>query len=164
MATATNNPNTKPHDTPKVAWKGLELKRENLPKSLKNSKQNNSKNLGIKRTHKEIVAENNQDHLAPNIINEKTNLPLKLDPATFINKSEDFLSRNIGVPISIRKEGSVEVWQYKLSLCVVDFFLYKKNDTFFVKHTDMRSPELNSSLEQDMCMTSLNEISKMSNQ
>ena len=72
--------------------------------------------------------------------------PQDLDPQLFLGQSPDQLKNRLGAPSILRKEGNVEIWQYQLSDCVVDFFFYDKAGTLAATHTDMRSPFLEASL------------------
>ena len=51
-----------------------------------------------------------------------------LSPKPLIIKNYGFatpiLVHNLGSANMVRKEGSIEVWQYQVGSCVVDFFFY----------------------------------------
>ena len=50
-------------------------------------------------------------------------LPPELDPASLVGSAADTLTKRLGSPTLRRREGSAEVWQYKMNACIVDFVL-----------------------------------------
>ena len=78
----------------------------------------------------------------------------------FLGQSPDELKNRLGAPSTLKKEGNVEIWQYQLLDCVVDFFFYDKAGTLVATHTDMRSPFLGGQLDQAACEYALYKISQ----
>ena len=71
--------------------------------------------------------------------------PKDVVPKPLIPKIIGFTPRffsNLGKANMVRKEGSIEVWQYQFGSCVVDFFFYpivKGSSQLILKTWDMRS-------------------------
>ena len=86
--------------------------------------------------------------------------PQDLDPQLFLGQSPDELKNRLGAPSILRKEGTVEIWQYQLSDCVVDFFFYDKAGALAATHTDMRSSFLGGRLDQAACRHALYKINQ----
>jgi len=86
--------------------------------------------------------------------------PQDLDPQLFLGQSPDELKDRLGAPSILRKEGTVEIWQYQLLDCVVDFFFYDKAGTLAATHIDMRSPFLGGQLDQAACRHALYKINQ----
>ncbi len=89
--------------------------------------------------------------------------PQNIDPAIFLGKSTEHLTRALGLPSMLRKEGTVEVWQYQLSSCIIDFYLYDNGKTWVTTYTDMRSIFLGSIVDLAACMVDLNNLSQTTN-
>ena len=89
-----------------------------------------------------------------------TMAPQDLDPSLFIKQSTEQLKIRLGVPTTLRHEGQVDIWQYQLSECVVDFFFYDKAGANVALHTDMRSPFLGGKLDETACKLALFKIDK----
>ena len=137
-------------DSSNISWKELTVQHDNLPTS-KNSNDN------IEAEAAEMNAP------APTKLQESdvpvmTVAPLDVDPQLFLGQSPDQLKNHLGAPSILRKEGNVEIWQYQLSDCVVDFFFYDKAGTLAATHTDMRSPFLGGQLDQAACRHALYKI------
>lgn len=50
-------------------------------------------------------------------------LPAELDPESLIGQDATVLNLQLGEPDLRRREGTAEVWQYKMNTCVMDFVL-----------------------------------------
>ena len=50
--------------------------------------------------------------------------PAEFEPASIVGLSADQLESRFGTADLLRREGTAEVWQYRLSACVVDYFVY----------------------------------------
>ncbi len=139
-------------DSSNISWKGLTIQRDNLPSST-------TPNENIKA---ETIEQNTPDST---MIPEPdlpiiTVAPQDLDPQLFLGQSPDQLTKRLGAPSILRREGNVEIWQYQLSDCVVDFFFYDKAGSIAATHTDMRSPFLGGQLDQAACKHALYKISE----
>ena len=139
-------------DTSNISWKGLTIERENLTST---------------KTHIENIAEEAVELNAPDptIVPESdaptvSVVPQDLDPQRFLGQSPNELKNHLGAPSILRKEGTVEIWQYQLSDCVVDFFFHYKAGALAATHTDMRSPFLGGQLDQAVCRQALHKINQ----
>ena len=134
-------------DSSNISWKGLTIQRDNLPSST---------------TPNENIADGAVELNVPDStmipkadVPVMTVAPQDIDPQIFLGQSPDELKNRLGAPSILRKEGTVEIWQYQLSDCVVDFFFYDKTGTLAATHTDMRSPFLGGQLDQSACRQAL---------
>ena len=121
-------------DSSNISWKGLNIQRENLPSTT-------TPNENIADEAVEINAPNSTT-IPESDVPVMTVTPQDLDPQLFLGQSTNVLKNRLGAPSILRKEGTVEIWQYQLLDCVVDFFFYDKAGTLAATHTDMRSPFL----------------------
>ena len=66
--------------------------------------------------------------------------PIVVDdnPQQFINLDIFQLAKLLGTPILVRRDGMVEVWQYKGRACILDIFLYQMNNIMKVQYVDLR--------------------------
>jgi hypothetical protein len=83
-----------------------------------------------------------------------------MDPNDFVPKPAVHIKDTLGAPVMIRQEGLVQVWQYKLTECVVDFFIYKNKTEGIAKYTDMRSLTLTGTLDDVACKIALHNASQ----
>ena len=139
-------------DSSNISWKGLTIQRDNLPTST-------NANENIKAEAFELNAPDTTT-ISESDLPVMTVDPQVLDPQLFLGQSTDQLANRLGAPSLLRKEGNVEIWQYQLSDCVVDFFFYDKTGTLAATHTDMRSPLLGGQLDQAACRHALYKISQ----
>ena len=139
-------------DSSNINWKGLTFQRDNLPTST-------NPNENIEAEAVELIAPDTT-------MTPETDLPVitiapqDLDPQLVLGKSPEQLKNQLGTPSILKKEGNVEIWQYQLSDCVIDFFFYDKAGTLAVTHTDMRSPFLGGQLDQAACRQALYKMSQ----
>ena len=139
-------------DSSNISWKGLTVQRDNLPTSTNPNDDIDAKAVELNAPASTMLQESD--------VPVKTVAPLDLDPQLFLGQSPDQLKNRLGAPSILRKEGNVEIWQYQLSDCVVDFFFYGKAGTLAATHTDMRSPLLGGQLDQAACRHALYKISQ----
>lgn len=139
-------------DSPYISWKGLTIQRDNLPTSTNANENIEAEAVELSAPDSTTIPESDLPVI--------TVVPQDLDPQLFLGQSTDQLANRLGTPSLIRKEGNVEIWQYQLSDCVVDFFFYDKAGTLAATHTDMRSPFLGGVLDQAACRNALYKISK----
>lgn len=59
-----------------------------------------------------------------------------VDPDQLIGLSGGDVTRKLGTPALIRRDGEAEVWQYRRARCVLDLFLYGSLKQ--VEHVDLR--------------------------
>lgn len=81
--------------------------------------------------------------------------PPELAPATLLGVEVGGLLARLGAADLLRREGSMEVWQYQLSGCVVDFYIYPTADGRHITHWDWRVPTIGSSLDMKACRQQL---------
>ena len=139
-------------DSPNISWKGLTIQRDNLPTSTNPNENLEAEAFKLDAPESTIILEPETPVMPVS--------PQDLDPQLFLGQSTDQLESRLGVPSVLRKEGNVEIWQYQLSDCVVDFFFYDKAGTLATTHTDMRSPFLGGELDQASCRHELYKISQ----
>ncbi|NCW30361.1 MAG: hypothetical protein EBV87_01845 [Alphaproteobacteria bacterium] len=61
----------------------------------------------------------------------------------------------------IRQEGSIEIWQYRFTSCVVDFFFYPTSDNTqqkIIKDWDMRGAVIGDRLNEPKCLTAIDRL------
>ena len=81
--------------------------------------------------------------------------PAELAPATLLDLEADALLMRFGTADLLRREGSMEVWQYRLASCVVDFYIYPTTDGRRISHWDWRVPTIGRSLDMTACRQQL---------
>ena len=134
-------------DSSNIRWKGLTIQRDNLPTS--------------KEPDENIEAEAVDINEAVSAIIPEAELPVitvatqDLDPRVFLEQSPAQLKSRLGVPTTLRQEGQVNIWQYQLPECVIDFFFYDKAGTVVATHSNMRSPFLGGTLDEAACKLAL---------
>ena len=135
-----------------ISWQELTIQRDNLPTSTTPNDDINTETVEQGIPISTAIPETD----APVM----TVAPQNLDPQLFLGQSPDHLKNSLGAPSILRTEGNVEIWQYQLSDCVIDFFFYDTAGTLAVTHTDMRSPFLGGQLDQAACEYALYKISQ----
>jgi len=60
------------------------------------------------------------------------------DPEEFIGYGPQRLLPIMGAPDFVRRDGPAQIWQYRAENCVLDLFLYGKNDDSQVRHVELR--------------------------
>ena len=145
-------PVTPKTDSSNISWRDVTIQRDNLPASTNPNENIETEAVELNTPDSTMIPESD----LPVIIVA----PQDLDPQLFLGQSTDQLTNRLGVPSILRKEGNVEIWQYQLSDCVVDFFFYDKAGTLSAAHTDMRSPFLGGQLDQAACRHALYKISE----
>ena len=69
--------------------------------------------------------------------------PVNADPAQFLSQGTDRLTRTLGQPTLIRRDGPAEVWQYAGRGCVLDVFFYDQGGAGFqARHVELRAAGL----------------------
>ena len=139
-------------DSSNISWKGLTIQRDNLPSSTTPNENITGEAVELNAPDSTVIPEPD--------VPVMTVAPQDLDPQLFLGQSPDKLKNRLGAPSILRKEGAVEIWQYQLSDCVVDFFFYDKAGTLAATHTDMRSPFLGGQLDQAACRHALYKINQ----
>ena len=134
-------------DPSNVSWKGLTIPRDNLPSSTSPNENIEAEAIEANAPDSTMIPESD--------LSVMTVAPQDLDPQLFLGQSPFELKNRLGTPTILRKEGTVEIWQYQLSDCVVDFFFYDKAGTLAATHADMRSPFLRGQLDQAACRQAL---------
>ena len=145
-------PVTPKTDSSNISWRDLTIQRDNLPASTNPNENIKAEAVELNAPDSTMILESDLPVI--------TVVPQDLDPQLFLGQSPDKLTNRLGAPSILRTEGNVEIWQYQLSDCVVDFFFYDKAGTLAATHTDMRSPFLGGQLDQAACRHALHKISK----
>ena len=83
--------------------------------------------------------------------------PAELAPATLLGIDQAGLFSTLGAADLLRQEGSMEVWQYRLTACVVDFYIYPAATGRQVTHWDWRVPKIGQTLDETACRQQLAE-------
>ena len=83
--------------------------------------------------------------------------PAELAPATLLGIDQNGLLTRLGAADLLRREGSMEVWQYRLTGCVVDFYIYPAATGRLVTHWDWRVPTIGQTLDATACRQQLAE-------
>lgn len=69
---------------------------------------------------------------------KKTARVVLYDPEEFIGYGPQRLLPIMGAPDFVRRDGPAQIWQYRAENCVLDLFLYGKNDDSQVRHVELR--------------------------
>ena len=149
-------------DRSKINWEGLTIKRDTLPQSITDDQEADPINIGTadESTDKQKLVDSKQMEIEIITKTTLTETLQELDPAIFLGKSSSHLESKIGAPKALRKEGSVEVWQYQLSNCIVDFYIYKIGEDQVAKHTHMRSLFFGSEINKITCKKNLFQLNQ----
>ena len=83
--------------------------------------------------------------------------PAELAPATLLGIDQAGLFSTLGAADLLRQEGSMEVWQYRLTACVVDFYIYPAATGRQVTHWDWRVTTIGQTLDVTACRQQLAE-------
>ena len=79
-------------------------------------------------------------------------------PKTVIGSASIILIRDLGIANMIRQEGPIEIWQYRFTECIVDFFFYPANQgssQLIIKDWDMRSVVIGGRVNEDKCLAAM---------
>jgi len=137
-------------DSSNISWKGLTIQRDNLPTSKEPDENIEAEAVDINEAVSAIIPEAELPVM--------TVAPQDLDPRVFLEQSPAQLKSRLGAPTTLRQEGQVNIWQYQLPECVIDFFFYDKAGTVVATHSDMRSPFLGGTLDEAACKLALFKI------
>ena len=124
--------------------------------------QNNNQteiDLAIGTVTKSSETQTNSAQASPDITQKDLAGPKTFDPTKIIGFATPILVHNLGSANMIRKEGSIEVWQYRFESCVVDFFFYPVDEgssRLILKTWDMRSTIMGDRLDRYSCRDEMN--------
>ena len=79
-------------------------------------------------------------------------------PKAMIGSAPIILIRDLGIANMIRQEGPIEVWQYRFTKCVVDFFFYpasQGSSQLIIKDWDMRSAVIGGRVNEGNCLAAM---------
>jgi len=96
---------------------------------------------------------------SPDVTPKALAMPKTFDPTKIIGFATPVLVHNLGRANIIRKEGPIEVWQYQLKSCVIDFFFYpigESSSQLILKTWDMRSTVMGNRLNRGSCRDEIN--------
>mgnify|MGYP001292223971 CR=1 FL=1 len=60
------------------------------------------------------------------------------DPNQLLGLAHHNVSNRLGLPGFVRRDGYAEIWQYLAKTCILDIYLYSKNNTFKVNYVEVR--------------------------
>ena len=124
--------------------------------------QNNNQteiDLAIGTVNKSSETQTNSALASPDITPKDVAGSKTFDPTKIIGFATPILFQNLGKANMVRKEGSIEVWQYQLGSCVVDFFFYPIDEgasQIILKTWDMRSTIMGNRLDRGSCRDEMN--------
>ena len=81
-------------------------------------------------------------------------------PKTVIGSTSIILIRDLGIANMIRQEGRIEIWQYRFTECVVDFFFYpasQGSSQLIIKDWDMRSVVIGGRVNEGKCLLAMDQ-------
>lgn len=81
--------------------------------------------------------------------------PAELTPSALVGSSLADLQSRLGPADFTRREGRMETWQYRLDICVVDYFLFPNNDGTRVVGWAWRAPVVGDPVDALACRRSL---------
>ena len=79
-------------------------------------------------------------------------------PKAMIGSASIILIRDLGIANMIRQEGPIEIWQYRFTKCVVDFFFYpasQGSSQLIIKDWDMRSAVIGGRVNEGKCLAAM---------
>ena len=124
--------------------------------------QNNNQteiDLAIGTVTKSSETQTNSAQASSDITPKDVARPKTFDPAKIIGFATPILIHNLGSANMVRKEGPIEVWQYRFRSCVVDFFFYPVDEgasQLILKTWDMRSTIMGVRLDRGSCRDEMN--------
>ena len=81
-------------------------------------------------------------------------------PNAMIGSASIILIRDLGIANMIRQEGPIEIWQYRFTECVVDFFFYpasQGSSQLVIKDWDMRSTVIGGRVNEGKCLAAMDQ-------
>ena len=133
---------------------------ETLPSSPVDQNNNQTEiDLAIGTVTKSIETQTNSARTLSDITPKDVAKPKTFDPTKIIGFATPILVHNLGSANMVRKEGSIEVWQYQFESCVVDFFFYPVDEgpsRLILKTWDMRSAIMGDRLDRGSCRDEMN--------
>ena len=75
-----------------------------------------------------------------NLATSKLQTEASDDPQKLIGLSPKSLSKRLGSPGVIRRDGAAEIWLYQGKNCILHVFLYRSNTALGVKYVELRGP------------------------
>ena len=81
-------------------------------------------------------------------------------PKAMIGSASIILVRDLGIANMIRQEGPIEIWQYRFTECVVDFFFYpasQGSSQLVIKDWDMRSAVIGGRVDEGKCLAAMDQ-------
>ena len=124
--------------------------------------QNNNQteiDLAVGTVTKSIETQTISEQTSSDITPKDVAGPKIFDPTKIIGFATPILIRNLGSANMVRKEGPIEVWQYRFGSCVVDFFFYPVDEgasQIILKTWDMRSTIMGKRLDRGSCRDEMN--------
>jgi hypothetical protein len=133
---------------------------ETLSTGPRNQNDNQAEiDLAISMVTKNKETQTNSAQASSDITPKAVTMPKTFDPTKIIGFATPILIHNLGKANMVRKEGSIEIWQYQFESCVVDFFFYpsvKGSSQLILKTWDMRDTVLEDRLDRASCRDDMN--------
>ena len=133
---------------------------ETLPSSPVDQNNNQTEiDLAIGTINKSSGSQTNSAQTSSDITPKDVARPKTFDPTKIIGFATSVLVHNLGSANMVRKEGSIEVWQYRFGSCVVDFFFYPVDEgasRLILKTWDMRTMIMGDRLDRGSCRDEMN--------
>ena len=127
--------------------------------SVDQDKSQTEIDLAISAVTSGVDTQTNTAQTSTNITPQIVSIPKTFDPKKIIGFATQVLIRDLGKAYMVREEGQVEVWQYKFTTCVVNFFFYpigQGASELIAKSWDMRSAVIGVGLDRDSCRAEMN--------
>ena len=129
------------------------------PNSVDQNNNQTEIDLAIGTVNKSSETQTNSAPASPDITPKDVAGSKTFDPTNIIGFATPILFHNLGKANMVRKEGSIEIWQYQLGSCVVDFFFYPIDEgasQIILKTWDMRSTIMGNRLDRGSCRDEMN--------
>lgn len=81
--------------------------------------------------------------------------PPELTPSSLLGLSSATLRTRLGTADFTRREGQMETWQYRLEMCIVDYFLFPKEDGQEIVSWAWRAPMVGETFDALACRRAL---------
>ena len=133
---------------------------ETMSSDLSNQNDNQTEiDLAISTVNENNETQTNSVQASPDTTSKAVTVTKSFDPTQIIGFATPILFHNLGKANVVRKEGPIEVWQYRFGSCVVDFFFYpigKGSSQLILKTWDMRGTIMGDPLDRSLCHDQMN--------
>jgi len=94
----------------------------------------------------------------PVIVTKPPKAPDPIHPQTIVGQSIGDLGASLGLPDFERNDADVVIWQYRLTACVADFYLYLNDGDYIVTGWAWRPPFINQTLDEEICQQQIGKL------